>query len=261
MAIYSSLFRTLYPIITCRRSFRVVLDVFLVKVVEVRVVQRLLRVDPVLRVVHEEPFEKVHPGGVEGIRDSLGVRSLPPDGECPVPVLELCHTRPGIFGRRTELTEDLEELVDLRITREQGTFRNHLDEDGTDRPNIDRRGVRLATQQDFRWTVPQRDDLMCEGTDGWAEGPCQTEISKLEPAVTSNEQVLRLEVPMHDTAGVAESQTPAALVKVRTDQRRRHHTVDGLHVLLQVLVEELEDKVELSILLDTVHELDDVVVC
>lgn len=195
------------------------------------------------------------------VRDGLGERGLPPDGESTVPVLELRHTRPDIFGRRTELPEDLEELVDLGIAREEWAFRDHLDEDRTDGPNIDRWGVRLAPEQDFRWTVPQRDDLMREGADGWAERTCQTEVGKLETSVSSNEQVLRFEVAVHDAACVAECQSTAALEEVRPYQRRRHHTVNGLHVLLQVLVEELEDKVEFSILLDTVLERDDVVVC
>ena len=56
--------------------------------------------------------------------------------------------------------EDLENLVNLRITREEwGSLHDHLSHNATNGPHVDRRGVVPGTQQDLRSAVPQRYDL------------------------------------------------------------------------------------------------------
>jgi hypothetical protein len=55
--------------------------------------------------------------------------------------------------------EDLEDLVDLRVTGEQGLAGAHLGEDGADGPHIDTGGVLAASKQNFGGAVPQCNDL------------------------------------------------------------------------------------------------------
>ena len=216
--------------------------------------------DAVLGAVGQEAVEEVDAVVVEVVHAVLGVVRPDPAGEGAVPVLELGAAGPGVLGGGAELAEDLEELVDLGIAGEEGALGDHLDEDGADGPDVDGGSVGLRSEEDLGGTVPEGDDLVGEGPDGGAEGPGQAEIGQLEPPVARYEEVLRLEVAVHDAAGVAEGQAPHALEEVGLDELRLEHAVDGLHVLLEVLVEELEDEVELAVGLDAVLELDDVVV-
>ena len=101
---------------------------------------------------------------------------------------------------------------------------------------------------------------MCEGADGGAEGAGQSEVGKLETAVARDEEVLRLEVAVHDAPCVAEGKAAAELEQVGLDQHRTEQPGAGLHVLLEVAVEELEYQVELAVGLDAVLELHNVVV-
>lgn len=55
--------------------------------------------------------------------------------------------------------ENLVDLVDLRIPGEKGSLGHHLHQDRSDRPQIDRRSVRLRAEEDLRCPVPQRHNL------------------------------------------------------------------------------------------------------
>ena len=223
-------------------------------------VDGILGGDAVLGTVGQEAVEKVDAVVVQVVQDVLGVVRSDPSGEGGIPVLELGASGPYVLGGGPELAEDLVELVDLGIAGEQGALGHHLDEDGADGPHVDGGGVGLRSEEDFGRAVPQGNDLVGEGSDGGAEGPGQTKVGQLEASVAGNEEVLRLEVAVHDAPGVAEGQSADALEEVGLDEVRGEHAVDGFHVLLQVLVEELEDEVELAVGLDAVLELDDVVV-
>lgn len=52
------------------------------------------------------------------------------------------------------IPEDLEDLIDLRVTREQGLARAHFGEDATNRPHVDAGGVLSAAEKDFGRTIP-----------------------------------------------------------------------------------------------------------
>lgn len=53
-----------------------------------------------------------------------------------------------------ELPEDLEDLVNLRVTREQRLACAHFGEDAADRPHIYTGRVLSSTEKDLRRTVP-----------------------------------------------------------------------------------------------------------
>jgi hypothetical protein len=57
------------------------------------------------------------------------------------------------------LPEDLEDLVNLRIAREQWLLGDHFGEDASHRPHVDTGGVLATSQENLGSSVPERDDL------------------------------------------------------------------------------------------------------
>ncbi len=60
---------------------------------------------------------------------------------------------------RQDAPEDPEDLVNLRVAREEGLPHRHLGKDAADRPHVDRSAVVARTEEDFGGAVPERDDL------------------------------------------------------------------------------------------------------
>jgi hypothetical protein len=159
--------------------------------------------------------------------------------------------------------EDLENLINLRITWEERLSGAHLCKDTTNRPHVNTSGVLATTKQDLWGSIPQGDDLVSICAKGYTKGTRKTEISKLEIAFTINEKVLRLEITVKDAVTVAVSDSFAQLAhelldhrvtqakssKIRTRAFRKclaSTTITNrksLHVFLQIEVEELEDQV------------------
>lgn len=124
-------------------------------------------------------------------------------GEGGLEVWELVDVAP-VAGRGSAMElEDLENLVNLRITIKHRLFLDELGEDAADCPDIDAETVLLLAKQDFGRPVPESLDFVGEGLDGDSESACQPEVSYFEIAGPVDEQVLRLEVAMDDPAGVA----------------------------------------------------------
>lgn len=72
--------------------------------------------------------------------------------------------------------ENLENLIDLTISTEQGFLFNQLSKDTTDRPNVDSQTVLLLTQQYLRSSIPQCFNFMSEGLDGDTKGSSKSEV-------------------------------------------------------------------------------------
>ena len=72
---------------------------------------------------------------------------------------QLDQSTEGVRQLYLEVPEDAEELVDLRVTREERALGNHLGEDAASAPNVDSDRVLLRTKEDLRSAVPQSDDL------------------------------------------------------------------------------------------------------
>jgi hypothetical protein len=117
------------------------------------------------------------------------------------------------------------------------------------------------------------------GAQGHAEGTGKTEISKLQVSFTVDEQVLWLQVAVQDAVTVAVpdalaqlahelldnsiAQTESVQLSTRALGKGLATTTvrdgEGLHVLLQVQVEELADKIELvAVGVNNVEQADDV---
>ena len=149
-------------------------------------VECFLSTDPILRCVKEELLKQVVPLCIQ--RRCHLVRGKPrPLGERGVPVLELGYPGPHVLVGCAALAEDLEELIDLRVSGEEGPLCHHLNEDGTDSPDINGWRVRLGTEEDLGWPVPECDYLVCEWSDGGAERSGKPEVRELEAAVAGDE--------------------------------------------------------------------------
>jgi hypothetical protein len=90
------------------------------------------------------------------------------------------------------------------------------------------------------------------------EGPSKPEITKLETPALVNEQILRLHVTVHDPLGVALGHALDHLVRERLDRLLRERVFEAVHVLLQVLVQEVEDQPQAALGVDEVFQRADV---
>ena len=177
-----------------------------------------------------------------------------------VPVLKLSDSGPNVLSGSSELPEDLEELVNFGISGEEGSLRDHLDENCANGPNIDGRGICLGAEENLRRPVPEGNNLVGEGSDGRAEGTCKAKVGQLEAPITGHQQVLGLQVTVHHSTGMAESEPAKALEEVALHQQRAQHSIHVLHVFFQVPIQKLENQVQLAIRLDTILKLNNIVV-
>lgn len=233
------------------------------------------------RVIDEEVVEQVEAHVVQR-GDNGGDVGLVPLGERGLEVGEGGDAGPVLLRGRTEnavtvsraegsagdglcVPEDLEDLVNLRVAREQRLAGAHLSKNAANRPHVDAGRVLAAAEQDLGRAVPQGDDLVGVCAERHAKGAGEPKIGELEVAVFVDEQVLRLEVAVQDAVGVAVAHALAQLHHELLDHGVVHDQclarqpralgqrlataalVDGqrLHVLLEVAVEELKHQVQL----------------
>lgn len=222
-------------------------NAFFVQVIEVRMIQGLFRSNPIFGTIRQQLFQEVQSCGIQIVRDSFGIICLVPFRKCCVPILQLSDSWPHLLRWRAKLAENLEDLINFRISREKRAFRDHLNKDGPNSPDINRWGIGLRSKENFWWPVPQRHNLVGQWPNWGTEGPRQPEVGKFETAIPGDEQVLRFQISVHDPSGMAESKTTTALKKVRLHKKRRQHSGTRFHVFLQIPVQEFENEVQLSI--------------
>jgi hypothetical protein len=100
---------------------------------------------------------------------------------------------------------------------------------------------------------------MSQGTDGWAECTSKTEIGQLQSSIPRHQKILWFKITVHDSSSVTESKATTHLEEIRFDKHRVKHSRASLHVLFKVAIKELENKIKLSITLDTVFQLHNIV--
>lgn len=79
-----------------------------------------------------------------------------------------------------------------------------LRHDAPSAPNVNTSTISPTPQQDVRSPVPERDDLVRKGVDGYTEGSGETEVGQLEFSAFVDEEVLRFQVSMEDSVLVTE---------------------------------------------------------
>lgn len=126
--------------------------------------------------------------------------------------------RPGALRRRAHDAEDPDELVFVRRAGEEGPPGVHLGHDAAGGPDVDAGVVRAAPEEDIRGAVPEGDDFVGEGVDGYAKGARKTEIRELELAFDVDEQILGLQVAVQDSVRVAEIDAQEELVHEGLDR-------------------------------------------
>ena len=83
------------------------------------------------------------------------------------------------------------------FSREQGLAAQHLGQDASDAPHIDRLGVFFERQHDFRGPVPPGGDVFGHESRiivGARRGPRETEIADFQVAIGIQQQVGRFQV-------------------------------------------------------------------
>lgn len=178
-----------------------------------------------------------------------------------------------------DVLEDLENLVNLRVTGEQGLSRAHLRKDAAHGPHVHTGRVLPAAEQDLGGAVPERHDLVGVRAQRDAKGAGEAKVSKLEIAVSINKQILRLEIAMQHAVRVAVADALAEMehelldddvAQAQTGELCRAALGQGLsataiahrqclHVLLEIKINELAHEVELvAVGVDDVVEAHDV---
>mmetsp|Transcript_56948 Transcript_56948/g.180181 ORF Transcript_56948/g.180181 Transcript_56948/m.180181 type:complete len:344 (+) Transcript_56948:281-1312(+) len=219
----------------------------LVEVVEVWVVEGLLGGYPLRGVVLHHVLQEGEAVGAE-VGDHAGEGLPPPLGKL-VPVAEAGDPRPRPLGGRAEQLEDVQELLQLRVAREERGLARHLRKDAPHAPHVHGGGVVGGAEQDLGGAVPQGHDLVGVGFDGHGEGAAQAKVRNLQDVLSLvHQEILGLEVPVHDPVPVAVRHALEELVHEVLDggagQRVGRATAREVHVLLEVRVEVLEDQVE-----------------
>jgi len=88
--------------------------------------------------------------------------------------------------------EDFEDLINLGVAHEEGTFLDQLSENAPDGPHVNPKRVLLLAQKDFWRSVPESLDLVGQGLDWDGEGSGQAKVTDLDIALIGHKEVLGL---------------------------------------------------------------------
>lgn len=140
--------------------------------------------------------------------------------------------------------EYFEYLVNLTVTTEQRFFLSQLGKNTTNSPNVHSQTILLLAQQYFRSSVPKGFNLVGQGFDRQTESSCQSKVSNFECSCPINEQILRFEVAVNDSASMAVVDAIAELIKEEFDLISGHSMLVLAKVFLHIVVHKLKDQVE-----------------
>lgn len=173
---------------------------------KVRVLQALLDREAVARVEGERLLQKVDRLGRSLGEQGAEVSSLAQGHGAnvvtratAVDVVELLERR------RAENIEDQRELLMIVAAREERAAGEHLGQDASDGPHIDRLGVLLEGEHDLGRAIPPGSDVLGHEARvliGSEHGASQSEVAHFEVAVGIEQDVARLEVAMNDVGAV-----------------------------------------------------------
>lgn len=204
--------------------------------VEVRMLAGLLGGDATSGIVDQHVLQQREAVVVEVVAEG-DCLVADPFGERGLEVWEAClilDARPVDFGGSTKepcyisrvtqagtrsLLEDLEDLINLRISWEERLSRAHLCEDTPNRPHIHTSRVLTPSKQNLRRTIPESYDFVGIGSKRDSKSTSKTEISQLEVAIAVDEQILGLKIAMQDPMTVAVSHALAQLAHKLLDHR------------------------------------------
>ncbi|KAH3668729.1 hypothetical protein OGAPHI_002483 [Ogataea philodendri] len=160
---------------------------------EVRMEKSSFGTDSSRRVVGQQLLQEVDAVGVQ-VWHRIGQVLLGPFREARLEVAQIGNVGPDLLGWGSQNTEDLEDLVDLRVSGKQRLAVGHLCKNASNRPHIHACRVLFTTKQDLWTSVPQSDNLVSVRTQRDAKRSGKTEISNLEVTFLVDQQILRLQV-------------------------------------------------------------------
>lgn len=115
-------------------------------------------------------------GSLLGPREE-GLQGNPPEpGKGPHMMREGGELGPVLDRGEAQEAEDLENLVDLRLTLEQHLASQHLSENTADRPDIQIGAVVPLPQKNLRGSVPESNHVLSQTRHWKTEAPRQPEV-------------------------------------------------------------------------------------
>lgn len=224
-------------------------------------VQRLKGRDPLVGVKGDQASKEVHLELIESRRVVCHVHGLEL-GEGGLEVGQLEGVGPIILVRGAQHFKYFEDLVDFRVSHEEGLLLHHLGENAAGGPQIDTKGVGFLAEEDLRASVPEGHDLVRVSFDGEAKSAGKTEISQFDyRAAGIHKEVLGLEITMEDAVLVEVNQRLKDLVEERLGLLTGESLpASCAHILFQIELEVFKDQVKLVLGVDDFFQLNDVLV-
>ena len=111
--------------------------------------------------------------------------------------------------------ENQEQLLQFRTPSETRPAGDHLRKNTAGRPHIDGGSVITCTQQNLWRAVPQGNHLTCQVhmVTVQRETACEPKVSKFQSLVVADQNVRRLEVPVHHAGAVTVCQRGCELLQ------------------------------------------------
>lgn len=127
---------------------------------------------------------------------------------------------------------------------------SHFCENAANRPYVNGSAILFLAEEDLRSSVPESNNFMSVGFHWEAKGSCKTEVSKLDVAVLIDKKVLRLQVSVHDSVGMAVGCSLEDLVSKFLYFLRWERAAHLSHVLFQIVFTVFKNQVEFVLRVD-----------
>ena len=111
--------------------------------------------------------------------------------------------------------------LDRRIASKQSSHSDHLEENTANRPHINRDRILSGAEQQLRRAVPHRHHLVRVGAQRHGESSGETKVRNLDHVVISEQNVLGLQIPMHNAVAVDRMYALQNLNQILLDNRRQ----------------------------------------
>lgn len=144
--------------------------------------------------------------------------------------------------------EYFEYLINLRVSYKQGLALSHLSVNAPNAPYVNRCRVLFGPKEDFWRTVPQGDDLVGVCLDRQAKRPSQSKICQLHVSIRVDQEILWLQVSVHDAMRVTVGSGLQNLISELLYCLRRQRSPDLPHILLEIILTILENEIEVVFL-------------
>lgn len=208
------------------------LYLFVVQAFEVRVLQALFYCVPLFGIEDEHLAQQVQSHWVS-FRVKTGPTLLISFWQFSnVFSREVVPNKCHVFVRRRSQNSDCSlNLIQVVVSREEGSPSQKFSENAANGPNIEGISVVGCIEYDLGCSVPSSDDVFSESRSGLFVAASETEVTDLEVAVLVEQQVARLEISMDDVRGVD--------VKAASEQL--------IHEVLAVVVRQVLSRVDHSV--------------